>query len=262
MNKIPGFRFWGIFLFLTLITFFNGCASKKTVTTKPKLIEETPSALFQKMIENQLDADWFSAKIRFSYSDAEQSVKANGNLHLRYDSLIWMNVRKLGFEVARVKITPDSIFVIDRLNNQYIAEELDYLDRTYQAPVNFSMLQSLMLGHPVLFSIDGFELKESQEDILIKIPDDEMPGTYLISNPDFLLSEMILRELKTDRILQVKLDEYDVLPDKQNFSYFRKINLKEKIGSLLEMELRFSQIEIDNPAEVRFVIPERYTRVR
>lgn len=217
---------------------------------------------FKRMIRNQIQADWFSARVRLAYADNQQSVKASGTLHMRSDSLIWLNIRKLGFEVARVKITPDSVFVIDRLNNQFVAEDLGYLDRTFQVPVNFSMLQALMLGNPVLFRIDNIIPNPTTDGFLLKAPDDEVSGEYRLINPDLLLVEMILREVKTDRRLRVEMEEYNALPDEQKFSYFRKINLKENVKTLLDLEVQFSQVEVNQPKELRFVIPERYTRVR
>lgn len=248
-------------ILLGSVLFTSACNTTSKVPSVDPAEKAGPEA-FQQMIGHQVEADWFSARLRLAYSDQAQSVKANGTVHLREDSLIWINVRKLGFEVARVQITPDSIFIIDRLNNQYVAEDLGYLDRTFQVPVNFSMLQSLLLGNPILYRLDGIEEEESSEGVWLRAPDEKVSGAYRLSIPDYLLSQMILHEKASDRKISITMDEYDLLPDQQNFSYFRKINLKENLQNVLDMELRFSQIEVNEPQQLKFVIPERYTRVR
>jgi len=247
---------------LALIVAGWGCSASRKTVAAPDMPKMDEAVAFRQMIRNQIQADWFSARIRLAYADSNQSVKASGTLHMKSDSLIWLNIRKLGFELARVKITPDSVFVIDRLNNQFVAEDMNYLNRTFQVPVNFSMLQALMLGNPVLFRIDNIIPNLTKDGFLLRAPDEEVSGEYRLVNPDLLLVEMILQEVQTNRRLKVQMEEYQALPDEQKFSYFRKINLKENVKTLLDVEVQFSQVEMNQPQELRFDIPERYIRVR
>lgn len=89
---------------------------------------------------------YLDSKFRLNYQSDLQSFRAKVRLRMRRDSLIWASVTAFGLEGARIKITPDSIFIIDRRNKQYIAKGLDTLNTILNFPFDFEILQSIVLG--------------------------------------------------------------------------------------------------------------------
>ena len=68
-------------------------------------------------------------------------------IRMKKNEYLWVAISKLGFEIARAYITPDSAFVIDRFHREYYAENLiDYLEE-YQIPFNFLELQGMFVGN-------------------------------------------------------------------------------------------------------------------
>ena len=138
----------GLVLFALILV--ASCGTKKKVVIK-KEDRDKPEVLFEEMIQNQINADWLEGKVKVRYSDKYQNLRGSGTIKMRKDSVIWMNVKALGFEVGRVLITKDSIFALMRLQRQYIAESLDYVERSYNMPADLGLIQNLILGNPLFF---------------------------------------------------------------------------------------------------------------
>lgn len=90
-------------------------------------------------------------KVNFMRDDEQQNVVVN--LRIQSDSLIWMNATALlGIEVARALITPDSIIVINRLKRTYYQKSFSDIAQWLGVPVDFHMLQNLLVGNPPFLS--------------------------------------------------------------------------------------------------------------
>ena len=60
----------------------------------------------------------------------------------------------------------------------------------------------------------------------------------------------------------MSLDGYDDTPDKQKFSYLRLLNLNGEETGKINVELKFSEVELNVPKSLPFEIPVRYLRVQ
>jgi D-serine dehydratase len=57
----------------------------------------------------------------------------------------------------------------------------------------------------------------------------------------------------------MKLDDYKALESKQQFSYFRDLNIQSAETGNLHVTLSFNQIQFNLPVNLRFDIPQRYS---
>ena len=217
--------------------------------------------LLKKMIENQVDAESMAAKARVTVSDEAGVTKFTANFQWKKDSLIWMNFKKVSVEAARVLITPDSIFIIDRLNKKYIVEDFNFAQREFNLPTGFQGLQAFLLGNPIFFT------KELTADIdenhyRMKGKTDTYETAYWLEAANFLLSKMMIDDFRNGRTVEYELGDYGKLPDGQDFSYFRHLNLNSRDLGDISVKMELSKIELNEVGEVRFEIPEHYERVR
>lgn len=75
---------------------------------------------------------------------APQRASASGRCTMVRDSLIYFSLRAMGMEAATVRLTPDSLWIIDRYNGAYLAEPLS--DILGGFPLSISDMQRLILG--------------------------------------------------------------------------------------------------------------------
>ena len=94
----------------------------------------------------------------FEWMVANLSIQAEGNgmtfddlsgqLRMRKDSLIWLNVTAtMGVEALRAKVSNDSIWILNRLEKTYLAEPLDTVSAQLGIPLSLPLVQTLLLDN-------------------------------------------------------------------------------------------------------------------
>jgi hypothetical protein len=250
---------WGLVAALALLL-SSGCSSSRK-TTAVKVKERTPEFLVRQMLENQVNAEWMDAKAKVNFDDGYMSMGATASIRLRKDSVLWIAVKKLGFEVGRAMITPDSIYVLDRLNNEAVVKDLGYLAKVFHIPADFQMLQSLMLGNPLFFMTRGFQSEMTGQRYRVYGSRDGLESTYWIGGRHFQLESMSFDDQRTRRRVHIRFEEYDRAAENQIFSYLRNLEVDSQQTGKVSIDIRFSQVEFNVPKNIRFEIPDRYTRV-
>jgi Domain of unknown function (DUF4292) len=237
--------------FLLLLALFSAASCKNLRRAQGESLKpKSEKALTKKLLENAVNAEWLGAKAKISYNDEYSGESFSANIRIRKDSLIWMNFKKFSIEGARVLITPDSIFAIDRINNEYLAKPFDYLQKEYNLPVGFQGLQAILLGNAVFFSKETEAGVDSTQYTLAQ-KTENLTAKYWLSNP-----EMYLRRFLVD-----DSSDYRPLDDKQQFSYLRSFNLKSADLGKMKVDIEFSKIEINTPQEMKFEVPAHYKRM-
>ncbi|MCB0661207.1 MAG: DUF4292 domain-containing protein [Saprospiraceae bacterium] len=242
------------FLFIVLSILTVGCRLGKESLDATK--ERDAAYLQKKLIGQQVKADWFSAKIKAKHDSEDLSISFSGNLRMQKDSAIWMNIKKFGFEVARVLIQPDSIFVIDRFNNEFIAEDLQFVQRMVNFPANFSMIQSMLLGNPVFFTRTLTSSIENKQYKLSSSNGSTPKSTYWMDGR-YQLVQMKFEEPSEKRWLDMSQSEF-VMQDKSPFAQKRVLHMDSPDTGKMTVELEFSDIEWNVPKSMPFNKPDHY----
>ncbi|MCB0568216.1 MAG: DUF4292 domain-containing protein [Phaeodactylibacter sp.] len=247
-------------LLLGLLAFSSCSATRKGAKTAKK--DVNAAYLLGQLAKNRLQPDWFEGKLRIDYTDDAQSVSASATIRMKRDSLVWASVRKLGFELARVLVTPDSVYVLDRINNEYTVESLDYLSTSYGLPAELGQLQDFILGNPLFFDSRGLLAEPSGTAYHLSGRGPEMESDYWIDANGLLLNRMAFHDIRNEQKVNVGLEEYGQLSGNQNFSYLRNLELDGRYTGKTAVVLKFSSVETDIPKDIRFEIPDRYTRAK
>ena len=112
---------------------------------------------------NAFKFEFFSAKARLNYTEGDQKLSGVANLRIKYDSLIWISISPgLSIEAFRIKLTSDSVFLLDRLSHNYIKSSYREFDKFYGINLNFKWIQAIILGNPLSTSKNLVINKEQQ----------------------------------------------------------------------------------------------------
>ena len=214
----------------------------------------------KRLVQNQVSAEWLSSKAKVTYRDDYGVQKFTANLRFRKDSLIWLNFKKLSVEAVRLQITPDSIYIINRLDNEYIIESFEEARRKFGLPANFEGLQSIVLGNPVFFTTD-LDSEIDKDRYKLEGKTDQYETKYWLEGTDFLLSQILIDDYRNKRSMDASFGDYHEISDGQNFSYFRHLNLNSREFGEMSVKIELSKTEINVPKNIRFEIPDRYKRV-
>lgn len=251
------------FRFLIILSLFLFAVSACKTGRKAKggkLKPRSEKVLMKRLLGNQLNADWLSAKAKITYRDEYTRQTVSSNVRIKKDSVIWMNFKKFGLEGGRALITPDSVFVIDRLNGEFLAKPFEFLQKTYHLPVGFQGLQALLLGNPVFFSK---ETEASVDDDFYRLSQktDKLKADYWVDGAKYYLRSFFVDDFRNSRSISAQSSEYGLLSDNQPFSYLRTMNLKSKDFGEVQVEIDFSKVEINVPKNIPFSVPAHYDRV-
>jgi hypothetical protein len=261
----PFFKYTFFLLgFLTLM--LSSCKTARNAKAV-SLKNKSSKFILKKMADQRFEADWLSAKLKITYADEYETRKLTANIRMRKDSIIWMNVKKMNVEAARIKITPDSIYAINRLNKEYFVKDLSFLEKAYNlpsrqiGPSNFSVLQEVIFGNPIFF--DGSSLKTSTKspEYQLNNENDDFKSQYLVNGISFLLTQMAFEEKHSRQNLKVSFERSKEIEEYPNFSYFRNFDLYSENFGNISLNVKFLKLEINSPKSIRFEIPSHYTKV-
>lgn len=201
------------------------------------------------------DFEWFSAKGKLKYKNVDESGRATINIRMKKDSIIWMNITKLSLEIARVKMTPDSMYIVYRWERFYEKGRLEEFTRAYNTNYNFNELQDLFFGNVTTTENVRFVERDSTK-YHLSASKNGVDYDYHI-NPYNLLLEKFYAKDNSRREVIGKYGDYKNHGDGNLFSYLREYTFKED-DEVTYLAIDYSDIEIDVPKKIKFSIPSHY----
>lgn len=247
------------FFLIFIPFFFYSCTSKKILTTGN--VKVSNIATLQKALSSDnFDYNWVDTKTKFSYEDNEQRLSGSAYIRMRKDSLIWLSISPgLGFEVARVQITNDSIIIINRLKREFQSYPFSYLNRYLGLDtLSIGMIQNILTGHPI-FPIDQTYDFYIQENRIKLVKDANGVKEEMLLLPEVL--RMIHYEITRTQPKQkvtFLYSDYQKIADKP---FPIELNLEAVEKDKLSISLNFSKVTFKNQETVNFTIPTGYEKV-
>lgn len=131
-----------------LVIVFSGCGSKKNIISADgSVVPKSQEQLLDDALAAQIKYKTISGKVSLELMRGDQTsgMKVNSQLKLIKDKEIQLSLRApfINSEVFRLNITPDSVFVIDRLSKKYAAENIKDLGNQKGIQFNFNNMQAL-----------------------------------------------------------------------------------------------------------------------
>lgn len=261
-----------LFYFLIVsFLFVISCKSKKSVGVtsnnkelekilKDSVTEENKLALFATTYSN-----WqtYSARGSVGFEGNGNSLSANLNFRMYKDSLVWASVNMLGgIEVARILITQDSIFIMDKMNRNVKIAPLDKMQEIAGARLYLSEIQNLILGN-LLFDLTKYNYfdGETKEAFYAKGKNRNIEAAH-----KFLISGLLIQDLslQTTQGNKEKIEvKYSNHTQTNIFNVPQQMEITSQAADLKGMKviLNFSQPEFNKENLMfPFNIPSSYER--
>jgi hypothetical protein len=256
--KIQSSNYIKFLILLIFLGSLNSCSLLKGRKNFENTDRKT-AKMVTKLIENQVNVDWIKTKVKATANMNGQKLSFPVEIRLQKDELIWGVAKKFGFEVGRVLMDRDSVYILNRIARSYDQFSWAQIaDMAGDIPVNFELVQQALLGNPVFFS-NEFTLDETKEDIWINSQNSSKIGSYKISS-DGLLSAMELSDKNSKGRVYITMDDYQKIDDKQRFAFFRTFEVYDNSQSEGSLKLDFNKIETEGPLEFPFEIPKKYKK--
>lgn len=281
-NPIVSFLYaWqGKYVVVCLIALMvlGSCKQQKKLTQAPvkcNLDYKNARTLTTQLKANEFSFEKLNAKLNV---DAMIDSSANSfsiSLRIRKDSIIWMSISKLGIEGARVFITKDSVKFFNRMDNTYFKGDFTYISKLLNTPLDFEILQSLLVGNSVTFYNEeeklkpgivdchyllgtirkyklrrvmekGKELKESAQSIYM------LPETFKIAR-------ILFYEFNPERVFDAHYSDFTTLDSAQLFPL--KMNYSIKTQKNISIDIMYAKPRLNEEQSFPFKIPDNYEQV-
>lgn len=175
---------------LAMPLIFAACGSKKKVVTddKPVVVQTGQAQFLQKVKDNAQTTKFITSKVKFSVEVGAQNIALTGNLKMKRDDVIRLQLMAFGFvEAARLEFTKDYVLIMDRINKQYLKAPYMSIDFLRNSGLNFHSLQALFwneLFQPNRTALSQEDLQkykttEAGDDVVISFEDSKIDYSWL-----------------------------------------------------------------------------------
>jgi hypothetical protein len=261
-----------------LLLALPGCKSAKKATAVPppsltgkgKAVAE----VLDSVMARQVDFQWIAAKAQVDYTDKSGETNSfDITLRIRKDSAIWISITPLlGIEAARVLINHDSIVLLDRVHKTYKVRRFDYLGEMLKTDVDFSMVQSVVMGnyfqyqkndkirsyyeedpYAILSTLNKRQARRAMEE---KDPSRPVIQDFWIDGNYRIIKSKITDE-KLDRWMEAR---YSSFTSVNNYLFPNNIVVTFFSGSPVIMKVTYTKVTSEETLAMPFTIPDKYSR--
>lgn len=249
---------------LGLLILLTGCKARKEIFQAPVVIG-VPVEVIDNSRNDKLNSinnkntvfNTLSVKAKADLSINKNNNDVNMNFRIRNNEAIWVSVTAIaGLEVARALITPDSVKILNRLENEYIKKPFSYIYEFTNERISFGTLQSILTGNTMAeFINDSTDLNIQGGQAHLK----SVIGSLIYN----------LHVDQEDKVLQTILNDDNAAQElTANYGDFLSVNEQQVPHSVLlnskaknkniKLDLKYSKVEMNGTVEMPFRVPDRF----
>lgn len=187
---------------LALPLVLASCGSHKKVQNGPVTMNaETKEKVnfISSVQENSQTSKFLTSKVKFSVEVGPQKLTLTGNLKMKRDDVIRLQLMAFGFvEAGRIELTKDYVLIMDRINKQYLKAPWMSVDFLRNSGLNYNTIQALFwneLFRPnqvksekqSLDSLAAYNIIESGDDMILNFEEGKMDYSWLASRETALI---------------------------------------------------------------------------
>ena len=262
-----------LLIVIILGTIGGGChTAKKTQVVKDTIVTTSPaeklkpvdSAAILKQqltdaINTPLNFTTFYGKAKANYSSPQASGNATVYIKMRKDSIIWISVTgPLNIEGARVLVTPDSVKIINKLENTVQLSSIERLQQITKLPLKFSDFQNIILGRPVLNDGDSREYELKKDSITLTATGELMKYIYSFTKSNFQLGQSNMQTINNKTVMAANIF-YNDYQQVNNMSFAESRDVAITGSSPANLQLNFKEYNFNQPQSYVFTISKNYT---
>lgn len=247
-----------MFVALAILACLPACSPAKKLPQAG--IQYTREALIAALQQHNYPFEWFHGKGDVKIDGFDQSHHVQSIVRMQADSAIWMVFKKFEVEAIRFLMTPEMYTVLFRLDNTYMKNTTSIIRNQLGLDVPFNDLQNWLFGNIYLPETEEIDITQTNEVAEIRFSTKGWDITYQLDKKNLQLLTATLRDA-SQAVITMKFAQYKKLTSGENLAYYREINMRSPQGETAEMRLDFSEIEVNVPKELKFVVPSHYREI-
>lgn len=242
-------------MLLIISLLMAGCKSKKRMTEDSPAVHLSSAELrMQSLLQNNFQFDELSISGSITARMNGESFSSAVSIRMQKDQQIWVSIKPmLGIEAIRALIRPDSIFVVDRLNKQYLEKPFSWLIELSKAPLNFAILQDVLLNNA--------DFVRAYRPVLAA------DGMLYLEGPELKYQLSTTPDNKHIASTRVQRDSQQLIVNYTKYLDFEQQQLPQQIQILIQgsqsgaFDINFSKFVKENGQRYPFSIPNSYSKM-
>lgn len=274
MARSMNSRFFINILIISLLLLLQACKTQRSLSRQP-VVEKETAFLLQKLQENQVQFEWLTSRASIRMENQNQRIDFRARFRMKKDSIIWASLSPaLGLEIARLKISRDSLRYVNRMDRVYYEGDYQLITRIMPTSIDFDLLQSLLLGNSYsLFDRAAFTASVDGDAYRLSSNGSSKPGGHneLDEHPELFIQDvwidpdhfkMIRMKLKgpgnTNQELLVNYQDFVKIGDER---FPSRILFEVKGGAKNHLQIEFSRIELNQAQTFPWRVPDNFTKI-
>lgn len=245
---------------LFFIFVFAKCTTTRPATDKPPVVlggVSEAATLLEYVKATNTPYTWYAATGTGTIDWDEQRLSAKLNVRIRKDSVIWVQISKLGFEVGRMLVTPDSAFFINRIEQKYARYGTAEFFKKYNLPADFDMFSKVFTGGAYIPPVITKMIIEPSGALYLESSSGVDARHWIDVDYQLISSEVMDPNQHT---WKAAYGNYLPVNTGQKFPFHRANTLViDGIANLFDID--YSDITVNVPQELPFSIPSHYEKM-
>ena len=247
-----------ILLFIFTSSSFVSCTLVQKSVSDTKAKKKSVNFLLRQLQNNSLKYQWFGTKAKIKFEGKKNKATFSALIRMQKDSLIWIKLKKMNVEGARVRITPETIEIINRQESSYLKKPFSFLKNEFGLDISFSDLQNLIVGNPFLYQNQKMTSVVENNQNVLKTPSSQKSVLKIYLEPqNFLLNE--IRGSANNNAISIEYTVYTEL-NNQKIATLKDIHIDSEESGSIKVMMSFSKMMLDEIQKVGFSVPDSYSR--
>ncbi len=238
-------------------------ASCKTSKVSDKSIAYLSS---RTIVKNNLNASFnkktIKASMSIKYKGKEELPTISASLRMVKDSIIWLNFSKLGFPVAKLKITPQEVKFYEKIGKTSFDGDFKLISKWLGTEFDFMKVQNLFLGEAILsLEEDKYQVsvKDSKYELFSKKKNSIFDIKYWIDPVHFKVVKEEISHADKNQNLTILYKDFHKISE----SLFPKGFMVRAMtdGMTTTIDINYKNVQFDVPLKFPFAIPAGYRNI-
>lgn len=241
--------------------FLIGCKSKQAVATLAAKDTAEITKIINGHYANGSDFKTLNIKANAKYEDRSQSHSMNADIRIKKNEIIWINIKILGFPVAKALITPTKVSYYEKINSTYFEGDFSMLSNWLGTDLDFQKVQNLLLGKAIDDLSKGNWISEINEKLFKLSPatTTDITKEFYFEAANYLLKKEAITQTSQNRALEIQYLSYSEV---ERMFLPNAINIKATQKDKISIAIEYKNTTFNENLSYSYSIPSDYKAIQ
>jgi hypothetical protein len=238
-----------------------GCKSKQAVASAAAKDTAEISKIINGHNANETNFKTLNIKANAKYEDPSQSHSLNADIRIKKNEIIWINIKILGFPIAKALITPAKVSYYEKINNTYFEGDFSMLSNWLGTDLDFQKVQNLLLGKSIDDLSKGNWISGINDKLfkLSQVQTTDISKEFYFEAANFLLKKETITQASQNRALEIQYPSYKEV---ERIFLPNEINIKAVQKDKISIAIEYKNTTFNENLNYSYAIPSDYKAIQ